>query len=309
MYSVKSKVKSIGELPPVVLFNLFDVLLKPILTYGSYVWGIKSKLWCEIDKVFLQYSRCILRVKATTSNVITTGEVGELPPITTCQMSALCFVNRLHHMSNDKLAKKLYLELIVMNNQGFTTWATDALKLVNDLGLDVTNDQKLFVNKCKLIVKENVITNWFTNLHDNQLNPILRTYRNIKFKYCIEPYLCLVNKAKYRHAIAKLRCSSHNLEIERCRHTIPKTHVVDRKCLLCNDVEDERHFVLKCTVNVLQRQYFFQKVTTIYHDFMLLDDEDKFGLIMTSCEPQCLNWLGKFLHESFIIRNEYAIKK
>ena len=44
MYSVKSKVKSIGELPPVVLFNLFDVLIKPILTYGSDVWGIKSKL-------------------------------------------------------------------------------------------------------------------------------------------------------------------------------------------------------------------------------------------------------------------------
>ena len=32
--------------------------------YGSDVWGINSKLWGDTDTVFLQYARCILRVKA-----------------------------------------------------------------------------------------------------------------------------------------------------------------------------------------------------------------------------------------------------
>ena len=79
---MKTKIKAIGELPPDLMLNYFDTLIKPILIYGSDVWGIKSKLWGDTDKVFLQYARCILRVKATTSNIITVGENGRLPPST-----------------------------------------------------------------------------------------------------------------------------------------------------------------------------------------------------------------------------------
>ena len=124
IFHMKRKVKSIGELPPDIMLNLFDALIKPILVYGSDVWGIKCKLWGEADKTFLQYARCMLRVKATTSNTITTGECGKFPPSTACQISALCYVNRLIHMSNDKLVKKVYCDLITLNDQGFTTWAT-----------------------------------------------------------------------------------------------------------------------------------------------------------------------------------------
>ena len=65
------KIKTIGELPTIIMFNLFDVLIKPILIYGSDVWGLWSELWGIIDRVFLQHSRCMLHVKATTHNVIT----------------------------------------------------------------------------------------------------------------------------------------------------------------------------------------------------------------------------------------------
>ena len=44
----------------------------------------------------------------------------------------------------------------------------------------------------------------------------------------MEPYLYLVKKHKYRQTIAKFHCSSHTLEIERGRHTNPKTVVADR---------------------------------------------------------------------------------
>ena len=49
-----SKIKAIGKLPVHAMLNLFDVLVKPILIYGSDVWGIKSKLWdsSDSDKYF-----------------------------------------------------------------------------------------------------------------------------------------------------------------------------------------------------------------------------------------------------------------
>ena len=74
LFSMTYEIKTIGHLPPEIMFNLLDALIKPILTYGSDVWGFRSTLWGTVDKVFLQFSRCILHVKATTSNIITVGE-------------------------------------------------------------------------------------------------------------------------------------------------------------------------------------------------------------------------------------------
>ena len=125
--------------------------------------------------------------------------------------------------------------------------------------------------------------------------PILRTY------------LYHVKKTQYRHSIAKLRCSSHALEIERGRHTSPKTPVADRKCLMCYEIEDERHFVLKCIINNAERECFFEKVSLIYNDFTDLEDEQKFLFIMTTNHPQCLKWLGKFLHDSFIRKYQHTL--
>ena len=273
------------------------------------VWGIKFKLWGDTDKVFLQYARCLLRVKATTSNIITVGKYGRLSPSTAYHISALCFMNRLHHMSDDELVKKVYCELKNLNIQGFTNWATDAMKLVNNPDLDITEDNKTFTNNCKRIIRNNCVSTWFINLHDLQLNHILRTYRKIKFGFSMEPYLYLVKKAKYRHSIAKLRCSSHMREIERGRHNSPKTTVAETKCPICKEIGDEKHFIPKSQINKSERDCFFNKLVSIYNDFMCIEANVKLNFIMTNCDPQCLNWIGQFLHESFRRKYELATSK
>ena len=302
-FSMTSKIKTIGKLPVHVMLNLFDVLVKPILIYGSDVWGIKSKLWDSSDKVFLQYARYLLHVKATTSNVITTGECGSLPPSMNCQIAALCYLNRLHHMDDNKLAKQVYCGLVELNHQGFNTWATDALRLANDLGLDISMEKNVFSTNCKQAIEHNFTSVWLENLQNTQLNPLLRAYRTFKHEFAMEPYLYHVKKPKYRIAIAKFRCSSHILEIERGRHTNPKTPVADRKCLHCNVIEDEKHFLLSCHINASERENFFHKISRIDDMFLSLNDEGKFSYILTNCNPQCLKWFGEFIHYSFEKRN------
>ena len=238
------------------MFNLFDVLIKPILIYGSDVWGLRSDLLDTIDNVFLQYSRCMLHVKATTNNIITAGECGRFPPSTYCQISALCYLNRLHTMESNKLAKKVFCDLVELDQQGFNTWATDALKLVNDLRLDPTNDKNELSVNCKRAIQNKFITTWNTHLQSTMLYPCLRTYRTIKYEYVMEPYLYIVKKSRYREAIARFRCSSHTLEIERGRHTNPKTPVAERKCGRCDVIEDEKHFLLMRDMNMEEREYF-----------------------------------------------------
>ena len=78
-------------------------------------------------------------------------------------------------------------------------------------------------SKCdiKLAVKKQFQIDWSMTFSDIDTNPDLRTYVNLKTNFTIAPYLCLVDDFKFRNAMSKLRWSSHNLEIERGRHTRP----------------------------------------------------------------------------------------
>ena len=123
----------------------------------------------------------------------------------------------------------------------------------------------------------------------------------------MEPYLYLVKKPRYRNAIARFRCSSHTLEIEGGRHTNPKTPVADRVCVHCKVIEDEKHFLLKCDINAFERQYFYEKISRVFDEFIYLNDDEKFSFVLTSVNSQYSSWLGEFLYRSFEKRNEFAI--
>ena len=98
-----------------------------------------------------------------------------------------------------------------------------------------------------------------------------------------------------------------SLEIERDRHTNPKTPVADRKCSSCDVIEDEKHFLLICDMNMPEREYFFHKISRLYDGFMYLNDEEKLSFILTNNDPQCLSWLGDFPYRSFEKRNMRSI--
>ena len=93
------------------LRSITPIPTKPILMYGSDVWGHHKSGTSMIDKVMLRFSRCVLNVKATTSNVMVYGECGILPPSVYCTVSTMCYMNRLHHMPNNSIVKQVYNEL------------------------------------------------------------------------------------------------------------------------------------------------------------------------------------------------------
>ena len=84
---------------------------------------------------------------------------------------------------------------------------------------------------------------------------------------------------KLRNILAKLRLSSHNLLIETGRHNNIDRN--DRKCTICNnnDIEDEYHFVLICTLyDSLRKQYisnYFTRNPSMFKFLELLNSERK----------------------------------
>ena len=93
VFAMQSKMLNLGCLPPQCMFHLFDSVVRPIRTYGSDVWGVTKAGTEAVDKVLLWFSRVVLRVKASTSNIITLGECGLVPPSVACSINAIsCFI-------------------------------------------------------------------------------------------------------------------------------------------------------------------------------------------------------------------------
>ena len=144
IFSSQRMTKSLNPLSPKLKFHIFDTLIRPVLTYGSDVWGHRKSGLKEIDRVFMRYVRCVLNVKATTSNVIVIGECGRYPPSVFCHISLLCFSNRMYHMSDTKLSKQVYSELLKLHENGFPNWISNVTELSKlsylVLGTSLTNN-------------------------------------------------------------------------------------------------------------------------------------------------------------------------
>ena len=173
--------------------------------------------------------------------------------------------------------------------------------------LDMSLNGKEFKAACKQSVSESFKRNWFSNLNNVFQNPILRTYNKIKITFKQEPYLYLVKEHKYRISLSRLRASSHTLEIERGRHDRPKKPIEDRLCPKCAVLEDEIHFICICSMHNNARAYMYGKISGIYIDFKYLKSEDKFKFLLSNSDSRILNWLGKFVYQSFQTRDASSI--
>jgi len=303
LFALERKTKGLGKLPPKLMLYSFDTLVKPILVYGSDVWGANKAGVAALDKVFLRFARCILGVKATTSNIITFGECGQMPPSATCTVSVISFMNRLVHLPDNALVKRVYNELNSLHLHGFRTWVTTVRELVLQYNLDINLDPKVFKLKCKFVVNNSFKDKWTDELNNIQKNPILRTYRQFKNEFQMEPYLDLVQNYKYRNALSCLRASSHTLSVEYGRHhDIPLNM---RLCSCCLEIEDELHFVTNCKINLNERNSFYEKLVSIEPQFQTKSPIEKFVYLLSSTNPQILTWFGKYIHHSFITRKEY----
>ena len=157
-------------------------------------------------------------------------------------------------------------------------------------------------SKCKMN-KSNAFTKlWKEEIYNSIEHPLLRLYKTFKSNFLIEPHLVHVRNPKYRRAITALRSSSHCLQIETGRHKRPKTPVECRTCYFCNEVESEMHFVNSCKINNSLRLELFSKLESKFPVFTEYSISERFELLMTSEEPQILTWFGKFLYQSFCVR-------
>ena len=302
-FAMIRKTKLFMPLPADGTLHLFNSLVLPILQYGSEIWGVNNKAWQQIDRMCLRFMRGMLGIKHSSPNVITFGECGITPPSVKCQISVLCYFNRLENLPDSMLVKQVFNELRYLHNHGFmTSWYTKACELQAKFGLNLNPNIAHFKAECRRSVSNYHIRNWSDNLHNSNEQSMLRFYKIFKQDYKLEQYLSDVQNYKYRNAIAKFRCSSHSLEIEKGRHAKPKIPVQERLCKSCHVLDDEFHLLFSCKIHSNEREVLFSNIVDELPTFNMLDCTGKLKMLLTSDSTKVLTLLGKFLFKSFEAR-------
>ena len=303
LFSIKHKLKPIGSLPPKAFFHLINTCIKPILTYGSDVWGIYKYGRDTVDKMFLQVLKYAIGVKRSTCSLMVYGETGQFPPSVSCLYNTFCFLNRISRMDKNALVRQVYDELGVLNRCGFDNWYGKAWELMESYDMSENVNLELFKKVAIMTLKTKFVQNWSESILNIDQNPITRTYSKFKHEFGMESYLEKVSNFKYRRAITKLRVSSHDLMIEKGRHHTINLDVEKRLCTKCGKIEDEIHFLVICPLYFKERTELFSKIDL---DVKTLNADKIFGLLMSLRAKNHLEKLGEFIHSSFSKHREFS---
>ena len=222
--------------------------------------------------------------------------------------------NRLHTLDKDRTLYKVYEELINLDLKGFYTWVTKARTIcnfINSINEDAasirTQDRQIISSRLIHKYAKDYETEWLNCINNSAENSKLRTYKLFKTDLKREKYLSCLNNRSHIKAIAQFRTSSHNLQIELGRHTIPVTLSSNRICKFCStaQIDDEIHMLIECPFHTQERNKFFN----VIKDEIFIGNAnnlEKFIIIMTSHSQSILNALGKYLHTGFCKREEHS---
>ena len=166
-------------------------------------------------------------------------------------------------------------------------------------------------------LKERYEQQWLTAINKTSTNGTngnkLRTYCKFKTAFSMENYLLINNNKSDRAALSKLRISAHKLMIEVGRHIRPKLKPNERFCKFCKDgsIEDEKHFIINCSIYEADRSKFFEALRNLLPGITnLASDPDAFLNVILSCyqgDAEVCSLVNKYVKQCMDIRENALI--
>ena len=261
------------------LLNLFDFLIKPVLSYGAPIWTpssptikkllnyfeykdvqdstslltslAKSFAQNPLESIHLKHLKWMMNTHKYTSNIATWGDLGRIPLVIDQIKQTICYRDRLENMDDTKITKLAFLEQKDLD----LPWYSFCNKLCNIASHVPDTDINVILNRPHLAVKKCLTdvfkSSWELCLHSQSK---LDTYKTLKDEFGLEDYTAQVKDMKCRSVIFKLRARSHNLEVEKGKYKDSNIPRSERFCSFCSEnglqlVEDEAHFLLNCSFN------------------------------------------------------------
>ena len=336
LFSIKSYMGSLNNIPVQVACNLFDNMVKPILTYNSEITFMDTYLSLyraknranksrkdidslqiidknPMEKLHLKFCKFILGMKRNSSNIAVREEIDREPLELSVKFQTLKYLMRLQTYELNPLLQESFILNKELDISGIYSWFTYAKSVAEESNIDISELKLDQVSHKKLKSVEKLIklklNQVYKKLADDKFEKIDQTsklyiYKNIKNENCKKFYLLNCKSFKNRQQITKLRISDHNLLIEKGRQL--KIQRENRLCPTCGLLEDEIHFFLKCDKNKNIRSIFMNSLTNICTENNInidnLTDLEKLKLILTPSTSKQVEKLSSFIKQSLELR-------
>ena len=166
----------------------------------------------------------------------------------------------------------------------------------------------------------------------------LRTYRTYKSSFTREPYIDLIRNRNQKSSLTRLRTGSHFLGVEKGRWSRPVTPLSQRTCAYCSPpttsascspppastntspppppassstsppppgpVDDELHFVMKCTRFDDERKIAFEEMSSLVPTFSNMSEQQKFKIFLCPTQPQTTKLANRLFKKMFDLREK-----
>ena len=169
----------------------------------------------------------------------------------------------------------------------------------------------------------------------------LRTYKTYKSSFTREPYIDLVRNRNQKSSLARLRTGSHFLGVEKGRWSRPVTPLEQRTCSYCPPtdnstpcpspntstpcspprtststsspsppgpstapVDDEQHFIMRCTRFDHERNIAFEEMSALVPNFSNLSEQQKFTTFLCPTQPKTAKIANRLIKIMFEVREK-----
>lgn len=320
-FSVRNGLFNHKVWPVNIYLKAFESVIKPILMYGSEIWGqylINRKdsnvfkmpkfdvsLACE--RLHVKVCKQILRVPRKATNIAVLAELGRLPLYYNIIQSVVKYYVRLESMQSNCLLKKIYDTSILKGNKiaNVARYVEQNLNITNS-NFNDNSSKGLYIRKVSQNLRLYFHDKFFSFMQSEE-NKKLSTYKHIKPNYEIEPYIFAIEDPWIRKEVTCFRISAHNLLIERGRYKNIDRN--ERFCTLCNDgsIETEFHFMMECALyRELRNKYLYSLLLLSNSN---LNDWQIFVELLTSNNRNVIDNVACFINEALLLRNKKILVK
>jgi hypothetical protein len=260
MYAILSKSRKMC-LPVDIQIQLFDVMVMPILLYGSEVWGYENI--DSVERVHKKFLKHLLYLNSSTTTCMVYRETGCYPMKVYINTRVIGFWGRLLTGPPNKFSVLMYkiMRKLDVDSPNSFLWLKNVKVILNNCGLSNIWESENFpsldwLKNCTLQRnKDQFNQTW--SVQTEESNKCIN-YRIFKNTFLMEPYLLSLPN-KLRITFSKFRCRNTRLPIEVGAHlNIPRS---ERLCIMCdlNEVGDEFHYLFNCSMFGEHRKLYIKK--------------------------------------------------
>ena len=169
----------------------------------------------------------MLGVRRQTPTLAIYGDTGHFPLLLKQQVQTLKYWARLIALPDNHILKNAYNCLLGLDSIGIENWTTHVKTFTFNLNLGSFWETQTIERRCRFIdnvkqqTEDNFIDDWTKKISCQNQQTKLRTYNTFSFFLKLATYVSDLTDTRLIAAVARLRLSSHNLEIERGRNTRP----------------------------------------------------------------------------------------